>query len=236
MYMRDDLKPPSTTQGQQLQLSPAMKRAVLLQKFALHLADDRKTLSDYNMTLTQEEQQLAYELTSAQDAPDSIQKELRTNTDELADRGAQGNKIPHLFCAMLPLMQDHRCLEKLLPPQRKIIEEFIEKMQENQQACIFIDAPGGLTYTLNTLLCLLRSQSHIVLAVASSGIAAILLILSPVRWYVVLFVLFHSILLTYARIHALATRATARLRPSPSPRHRSRRHARRVGSRSGFNW
>eukprot|EP00965_Chrysotila_dentata_P019374 644572-Pleurochrysis_carterae.AAC.1 len=61
------------------------------------------------------------------------------------------------------------------------------------------------------------------------------LILSPVRWYIVFFVLFHSIPLTSARTHALAIRATARPRPKPPPRHRSRQPALRVGSCSRFN-
>eukprot|EP00965_Chrysotila_dentata_P133209 4405484-Pleurochrysis_carterae.AAC.1 len=47
----------------------------------------------------------------------------------------------------------------------------------------------------------------------------------------VLIVLFHSIVLTHTRTHALAIRAIARSRPSPPPRHRSRRLARRVATR-----
>eukprot|EP00965_Chrysotila_dentata_P016578 549487-Pleurochrysis_carterae.AAC.2 len=58
---------------------------------------------------------------------------------------------------------------------------------------------------------------------------------SPVRWCIVLFVLFHSLLLAFARTHALAIRATARPRSSPPPRHRSCRLALRVGPLTGFN-
>eukprot|EP00965_Chrysotila_dentata_P176679 5834487-Pleurochrysis_carterae.AAC.2 len=52
-----------------------------------------------------------------------------------------------------------------------------------------------------------------------------------------LYCLFYFILLslTFARIHALAIRATARPRPSPPPRHRGRRLARRVGSSIELN-
>eukprot|EP00965_Chrysotila_dentata_P197949 6178510-Pleurochrysis_carterae.AAC.7 len=42
-------------------------------------------------------------------------------------------------------------------------------------------------------------------------------------------------LLTFARTHALAIRATARSRHTPPPRHRSRCFALQVGSSSGFN-
>eukprot|EP00965_Chrysotila_dentata_P236141 6201152-Pleurochrysis_carterae.AAC.1 len=45
----------------------------------------------------------------------------------------------------------------------------------------------------------------------------------------------HSNFTTFARILALAIRATARPRPTPPPRHRSRSFAQRVGFGSGFN-
>eukprot|EP00965_Chrysotila_dentata_P216084 6189164-Pleurochrysis_carterae.AAC.1 len=53
----------------------------------------------------------------------------------------------------------------------------MEAVSANNGICTFLDAPGGTgkTYTLNTILTELRSKSQIALAVASSGIAAILL-------------------------------------------------------------
>ena len=61
--------------------------------------------------------------------------------------------------------------------QRILADQVLESIENNSGGLFFADAMGGTgkTHTINTILRLARSRGHIVLAVASSGIAAILL-------------------------------------------------------------
>ena len=67
----------------------------------------------------------------------------------------------------------------LNPDQNDIFECIMEAMNDPmiEQRAFFIDGPGGTGKTLlyNTILAKVRSQGQIVLAMASSGIAALLL-------------------------------------------------------------
>lgn len=65
----------------------------------------------------------------------------------------------------------------LLPQQQLLVDKVMAAIRNQTGVNIFVDAPGGTgkTYTLNTILTILRSEGHIALAVASSGIASILL-------------------------------------------------------------
>ncbi len=60
--------------------------------------------------------------------------------------------------------------------QRAIYDTVIQAIQ-NRLRCFFVNGPGGIrkTFLYNTLLANVRSNSDIALAVASSGIAALLI-------------------------------------------------------------
>lgn len=72
--------------------------------------------------------------------------------------------------------------DALLPSQRAVFETVIGAVKHRTPLAIFVDARGGTgkTYTLNTLLAATRTlddaENNIALAVASSGIAATLLL------------------------------------------------------------
>jgi hypothetical protein len=61
--------------------------------------------------------------------------------------------------------------------QKQIIDAIVGAVENEQGKLFFIDGPGGTgkTFVENLILARIRSQGHIALAVASSGIAAILL-------------------------------------------------------------
>lgn len=64
-----------------------------------------------------------------------------------------------------------------VPSQGKLVGTVIDALDNNQPLAVFADAPGGggKTYCFNTLLSYVRKQGDVALAVASTGIAAILL-------------------------------------------------------------
>lgn len=68
-------------------------------------------------------------------------------------------------------------LATLLPSQLAVYNAVMQAILEGRSQLIFVDAPGGTgkTYTFNTILDAVRARGDIALAVASSGIAAILL-------------------------------------------------------------
>jgi hypothetical protein len=70
-----------------------------------------------------------------------------------------------------------RCLETCNQDQRAAFETVNACYESNQHGIFFIDGPGGTgkTFVENMLLARVRSSGDIALAVASSGIAAILL-------------------------------------------------------------
>jgi hypothetical protein len=69
------------------------------------------------------------------------------------------------------------CMARLNPDQSAAFEKITSAVSNNSGQIFFLHGPGGTgkTYLYNTLCCHLRSQRQIVLCVASSGIAAILL-------------------------------------------------------------
>ena len=122
-----------------------------------------KHLSDFGLAITDTERTLAqYALRAVSES--SEPKEIR---DEL---------IPHDERDDMAAEAEAR-LATLKPSQRTVYDAVLAAVAHTDGKRIFIDAPGGTgkTYTLNTIMKALRAKGHIVLAVASSGIAAILL-------------------------------------------------------------
>ena len=68
-------------------------------------------------------------------------------------------------------------INSLLDEQKAILKAILDSISEGSGRCIFVDAPGGTgkTFTFNAILGAVRLLNEIALAVASSGIAAILL-------------------------------------------------------------
>jgi len=68
-------------------------------------------------------------------------------------------------------------LPSLNSQQRNIYERVINSFERNNNNIFFIDGPGGTgkTFLYNVILAKIRSEGHIALAVASSGIAALLI-------------------------------------------------------------
>jgi hypothetical protein len=68
-------------------------------------------------------------------------------------------------------------IPKLLPEQRIVYDKIMQAITSQSGGFYFIDAPGGTgkTFLISLILANIRSQIHIALAVASSGIAATLL-------------------------------------------------------------
>ena len=66
---------------------------------------------------------------------------------------------------------------KLCDSQRCLVDSVVSHMESGKQLCVFLDAPGGTgkTFCLNALLSHVRGEKKIALAVASTGIAALLL-------------------------------------------------------------
>ncbi|XP_065832001.1 ATP-dependent DNA helicase PIF2-like [Oscarella lobularis] len=65
----------------------------------------------------------------------------------------------------------------LTEDQRRAYDAILHSIESPEASVIFLDAPGGTgkTYLINLILAKVRSQGHVALAVASSGIAATLL-------------------------------------------------------------
>ena len=61
--------------------------------------------------------------------------------------------------------------------QRSFIDHVVEHVTQSEQCCCFLDAPGGTgkTFCLNAVLSFVRSKRKVALAVATTGIAALLL-------------------------------------------------------------
>ncbi|CAN6703406.1 unnamed protein product [Malus baccata var. baccata] len=73
--------------------------------------------------------------------------------------------------------QDLDAIERLNDDQRSAFNIIIGAIQRSENATFFVDGPGGIgkTYLYRALLASLRRLGHIVLATASSGIAATIL-------------------------------------------------------------
>ena len=68
-------------------------------------------------------------------------------------------------------------VRRLLPSQKLVYDAVLEALHLGRGRCLFVDAPGGTgkTFTFNAILGAVRCHGEIAIAVASSGIAAILL-------------------------------------------------------------
>ena len=141
----------------------AMVRACVLHDVEQRIQSHGAKLIDFNLSLTDAERSLAEQAVAARvqfSEPKEIRDEL-IPTRERADL-AESARIR---------------LATLKPSQRAVYDAVLAGIEAVDGKRIFIDAPGGTgkTYTINTILSALRAEGHIVLAVASSGIAAILL-------------------------------------------------------------
>eukprot|EP00965_Chrysotila_dentata_P083247 2746587-Pleurochrysis_carterae.AAC.1 len=124
---------------------------------------------------TAEEIRLAQACTTASAEPALIQEELRLITLmsllAVATGEADGKQLTSKHISA------HRLQGTLLPEQHLLVTKIFSATSADTGVCNSLDAPGGTgkTYTLNKILTELRSKSQIALAVASCGIAALLL-------------------------------------------------------------
>ncbi|MGA1502986.1 MAG: hypothetical protein ACO38Z_10310, partial [Candidatus Nanopelagicales bacterium] len=107
--------------------------------------------------------------------------------DEMAqrDRDASRRRIPHLIREQIPRQEDRDTLRAdadqrrrgMLSSQAAVYDRVHALVEGGRGGCVFVDAPGGTgkTYSFNALLDSVRANDGIALAVASSGIASILL-------------------------------------------------------------
>lgn len=75
------------------------------------------------------------------------------------------------------LFQERYANVSKLTSQKAVVDAALKAVDDDTPLCAFVDAPGGCgkTYVFNCLLSYVRSRGEIALAVASTGIAAILL-------------------------------------------------------------
>ena len=128
------------------------------------LESTSKSLADMcGLTLTDSERDEARELAHSA----ILAREPRAIRDELT---------PEQDRAQLRARTDE-AVHKLLPEQRRVFDAVMSSLSRREGRCVFVDAPGGTgkTFTFNAILGAVRAQGKIALAVASSGIAAILL-------------------------------------------------------------
>ncbi|PKY39564.1 hypothetical protein RhiirA4_312692, partial [Rhizophagus irregularis] len=71
----------------------------------------------------------------------------------------------------------HQNVPLLNNDQRAIYDAVMQEIEHTDGMCFFVDGPGGTgkTFLYNTLLASVRSHGKIALAVASSGVAALLI-------------------------------------------------------------
>ena len=125
-------------------------------------ADDTRTLADFGLPPVPEEHRAAAaELDEAEELrhlPPIVREEMNF------DRGGLHDTV-------------HQRLPALLPAQRQVVDLVLAAVQDQRALALLMDAPGGTgkTFTLNTLLAVVRSRNLVALAVAFSGIAATLL-------------------------------------------------------------
>ena len=122
-----------------------------------------KNLQDMNLSLTASER-AAGERLGIEVAHATESKEVRDELIAPCDRNVLESKT-------------NTAINSLLEEQKAILTAVLDALRESRGRCIFVDAPGGTgkTFTFNVILGAVRLQGEIALAVASSGIAAILL-------------------------------------------------------------
>tara|TARA_B110001452_G_scaffold118768_1_gene98544 strand:+ start:1079 stop:4696 length:3618 start_codon:yes stop_codon:yes gene_type:complete len=133
-----------------------------LEQMLLHAG---RSLDAFGMVFTPAERQLAAAAQAAQLAATPHQWEPREVREELvADVGALRAQFDASYA-------------QLRTEQRAPVDAALDAIERGHSLCLFLDAPGGTgkTFCANTLLAGVRSRGEVALAVASSGIAAILL-------------------------------------------------------------
>ena len=163
--MADDFKRELQRQQRRQYFEPpeATLRAVTLLELDERLSGHGKSLAHFHVAFTAEERELAREAMKTV-VQSSEAKEIRDELPE--DRDALAKDA-----------RERRAT--LLKDQGALVDAAIAAIEKKEAFYAFVDAPGGTgkTYCFNTLLSHVRAQGKIALAVASSGIAAILLAL-----------------------------------------------------------
>lgn len=122
-----------------------------------------RSLDEFGLEMSEEVRRMGVEAVQAA-AHSSEPKEIRDETVPLDERNAMGVSGASRFA-------------QLKRSQQAAASAIVDSARSGSGRCFFLDSPGGAgkTFTINTILRMLRSEGRIVLAVASSGIAAILL-------------------------------------------------------------
>ena len=84
---------------------------------------------------------------------------------------------PTCFVEQHAIYADHKEKIDQQPSQKQLLELVVRAIDNDEQMFIFIDAPAGCgkTYCEEAILAYVRSKGHVALAVASTGVAALLL-------------------------------------------------------------
>ena len=137
---------------------------------ALVLANIRDVLRGYGASGEEQLRELPVLTTEEQAYVDRVQGDA--NASHLIRSELQYNRSEQL-----QLFKERYANVKNLASQRRVVDAVIKALDTNAPMCAFVDAPGGCgkTYIFNCLLNKVRSQGKIALAVASTGIASILL-------------------------------------------------------------
>ena len=143
--------------------SDMMVRARVLLDIEQRVQSHGNQLSKFNLSLSEEERSLA-EGAVATMMQFAEPKEIRDELIPVAERSSLAESAEVRYAT-------------LKESQQVLYHAVLAAIRARDGRRIFVDAPGGTgkTYTFNTILAALRAEGHIVLAVASSGIAAILL-------------------------------------------------------------
>ena len=141
----------------------ALLRARVLLDLEERLGSMGKTLEENHLDFSAEDRARAERAARAA-ARSSEPKEIR---DELIS-DEERESLRERVAATVPM---------LLTSPREVYDAVMQAILEGRSQLIFVDAPGGTgkTYTFNAILDAVRAKGDIALAVASSGIAAILL-------------------------------------------------------------
>lgn len=159
--MGDDFKHEAEEQG--IIMSDDALRARVMLAIEDRLESFGESLEKHNLLLSSEQRKAGEAVTQAV----RRSREPKEILDELIDEDKQAD-LAEMAAAREAA---------LLTPQRKVHEAVMAAIESIEGRCIFVDAPGGTgkTFTFNAILAAIRCKGEIALAVASSGIAAILL-------------------------------------------------------------
>jgi hypothetical protein len=137
------------------------RRLLVLHTLAHELNELNVTLADVLLpTISSTEQALIDQLVNRSALPTAMQKELNYNPSVEKEK-----------------FENARSCIQTCESQNALLTFVVDNLAADRRFNIFIDAPGGTgkTYCLNAIMSHVRSQGKIVLAVATTGIAALLL-------------------------------------------------------------